>query len=204
MNEIIKQTSQVPEELGGRRFDHIAATCFPDFSRSKLQVWIKQGVLTVDGRTCKANAKLVGGERLTLTAEVTHDERWEPENMPLSLVYEDEAVLVINKPAGLVVHPAPGNYSGTLLNGLLYHYPELASVPRAGIVHRLDKDTTGLMVVAKTLSAQTDLVAQLQARSVSREYDAVTQGVLTGGGTIDQPIDRHPGNRLKMAVVGGR
>ncbi len=203
MVDVIQQVSLVPDDSGGRRLDVIASECFPEFSRARLQTWIKQGALQVDGRLCKPKDKVFGGETLTLSAELESEDRWEPENIPLNCVYEDNDIIVINKPAGLVVHPAAGNYSGTLLNALLFHYPELATVPRAGIVHRLDKDTTGLMVVAKSLAAHTDLVAQLQDRSVSREYEAVTQGVMTAGGTVDQPIGRHPVNRLKMAIVAG-
>ncbi|WP_062268877.1 23S rRNA pseudouridine(1911/1915/1917) synthase RluD, partial [Endozoicomonas arenosclerae] len=201
MSEQINQQVVVPDELGSKRLDQIAASCFPDFSRARLQEWIKNGDLLVNGQKKKPKDKLVGGEELILSVEVEDEERWEPENIPLDIVFEDDAILVINKPVGLVVHPAAGNYSGTLLNGLLYHYPDIASVPRAGIVHRLDKDTSGLMVVAKTLAAHTDLVGQLQDRTVSREYEAVTQGVMTAGGTVDEPIARHPTHRLRMAVV---
>ena len=203
MGELINQTAIVPDELGSRRLDQIAVECFPDFSRARLQEWIKQGLLQVDGKTRKPKEKLIGGEQLVLSVEVEDDESWEPENIPLNVVYEDDDIIVINKPAGMVVHPAAGNRTGTLLNALLFHYPDNASVPRAGIVHRLDKDTTGLMVVARNLAAHTDLVAQLQDRSVSREYEAVVRGVLTGGGHVDAPIARHPHNRLKMAVVKG-
>lgn len=182
MGELINQTAIVPDKLGSRRLDQIAVECFPDFSRARLQEWIKQGLLQVDGKTCKPKEKLIGGEQLVLSVEVEDDESWEPENIPLDIVYEDDDILVINKPANRVVHPAAGNRTGTLLNALLYHYPDNASVPRAGIVHRLDKDTTGLMVVARNLAAHTDLVSQLQERSVSREYEAVVRGVLTGGG----------------------
>ena len=200
MSEQFDQQVIVPDELGARRFDQIAAVCFPDFSRARLQEWIKHGDLLVDGQQRKPKEKLVGGETLSLSVVVEDSEHWEAEPIPLDIVFEDEDILVVNKPAGLVVHPAAGNRSGTLLNGLLYHNPDLASVPRAGIVHRLDKDTTGLMVVAKNLAAHTDLVAQLQDRTVSREYEAITYGVMTAGGTIDQPIGRHATNRLKMAV----
>ena len=203
MGEIIKQMASVPDELGGRRLDQIAAECFPEFSRARLQEWIKQGSLQVNGSTRKPKEKLFGGEQLALSVEVENDDSWEAEDIPLNIVYEDDDIIVINKPAGLVVHPAAGNRTGTLLNGLLHHYPENASVPRAGIVHRLDKDTTGLMVVARNLAAHTDLVTQLQERSVSREYEAVVKGVLTAGGMVDAPIARHPHNRLRMAVVQG-
>ena len=203
MSEQFDQQVVVPDDLGAKRFDQIAAACFPDFSRARLQEWIKSGDLLVDGEQRKPKEKLVGGETLSLSVVVEDAEHWEAEEIPLAIVYEDDDILVINKPAGLVVHPAAGNRSGTLLNGLLFHCPDLASVPRAGIVHRLDKDTTGLMVVAKNLAAHTDLVAQLQERSVSREYEAITYGVMTAGGTVDQPIGRHATNRLKMAVTAG-
>lgn len=199
----IEQSIQVPDEHGGRRFDQIAAACFGEFSRAKLQEWIRDGSLLVDGAPRKPSDKLFGGEQLTLSVTISCDTEWAAEDIPLDVVYEDDDIIVINKPANLVVHPAAGNYSGTVLNALLHHYPGNAALPRAGIVHRLDKDTTGLMVVARTLEAHTDLVAQLQERSVHREYDAVVRGVMTGGGSVDAPIGRHPQNRLKMAVVRG-
>ncbi|WP_461537807.1 23S rRNA pseudouridine(1911/1915/1917) synthase RluD [Spongorhabdus nitratireducens] len=203
MSEQIVQEAEVPAELGGKRLDQVAASCFSDYSRARLQEWIKSGALTVNGKTAKTRDKVLGGEQLVLQAEVESEERWEAEAIPLDVVYEDDDIIVINKPAGLVVHPAAGNRSGTLLNGLLYRWPEIDSVPRAGIVHRLDKETTGLMVVAKNLKAHTDLVAQLQERTVSREYEAVSMGVMTGGGTVDEPIGRHSTQRQKMAVTGG-
>lgn len=193
--------AQVPETLGGRRLDQVLAELFADFSRSRLQQWIKEGNVTIDGETLRAKDKLYGGETIILTVELVDETPFKPEPIPLDIVYEDDALLVINKPAGLVVHPAAGNWQGTLLNALLHHVPALAKVPRAGIVHRLDKDTTGLLVVAKTLEVQTALVEQLQARSFTREYDAVVNGVLTGGGTVDAPIGRHPVDRKRMAVV---
>ena len=201
MSVTIDQQIAVPLDLSGKRLDQAASSCFPGFSRAKLQEWIKSGVLRVNGNPAKPKEKVMGGETLTLFVEVGEEKRWDAEDIPLDIVYEDQDILVINKPAGLVVHPAAGNYSGTLLNGLLHHCPSLASIPRAGIVHRLDKDTTGLMVVAKTLAAHTDLVAQLQERTVSREYEAVVQGVMTAGGSVDAAIGRHPVHRLKMAVV---
>lgn len=205
MGEVIKQSVTVPDDQGGRRFDQIAAACFPEYSRARLQDWIREGHLVVDGETRKPREKLYGGETLSLAVEVQAEDQWEAEDLPLDIVYQDDDIIVINKPAGLVVHPAAGNYTGTLLNALLYHFPDNAALPRAGIVHRLDKDTTGLMVVARSLAAHTDLVAQLQDRTVHREYEAVVRGVMTGGGVVDAPIGRHPQNRLKMAVVrGGR
>ena len=192
--------------MSGWRLDQAAAELFNDYSRSRLQAWIKDGFLLVNGETRKTRDKLYGGESLLLLAEPEEQGDWLPEEMDLDVVYEDEHILVLNKPAGLVVHPAAGNYSGTLLNGLLHYCPELINVPRAGIVHRLDKDTTGLMVVAKTLIAHTDLVGQLQERSVSREYEAVVRGIMTGGGRVEGAIGRHPTQRKKMAVLtlGGK
>ena len=206
MTDTIHLNAQVPVERTGARLDAIAAELFPDYSRSRLQGWIKAGALRVDGQTAKPKDKMLGGERLELAAEPEQQGEWQAEDIDLDIVFEDEQLLVLNKPAGLVVHPAAGNYSGTLLNALLNHAPDLVHVPRAGIVHRLDKDTTGLMVVAKTLQAHTDLVTQLQQRSVKREYEAVVIGVVTGGGQVDAPIGRHPRQRKKMAVVesGGK
>ena len=206
MAEKIELQADVPEEMRGLRLDQVAAQLFPDYSRGRLQSWIKSGELTVDGAQRKTRDKVLSGELLTLIADVEDENRWEAENIALDIVYEDESLLVVNKPAGLVVHPAAGHGSGTLLNAVLHHCPDLASVPRAGIVHRLDKDTTGLMVVAKNLAAQTELVMQLQERSVSREYEAVCMGTMTGGGRVEAPMGRHPNNRKKMAVVnfGGK
>lgn len=200
MSNQISQTVEVPLELGNKRLDQVASQLFPDFSRSRLQQWIKEGQLTVDGACWRGRDKLIGGETLVLETELEAEGDWQPEDIPLDIIYEDDHILVINKPAGLVVHPAAGNPTGTLLNALLHHDPQLANLPRAGIVHRLDKDTTGLMVVAKTLQAQGHLVAQLQDRSMGREYEAVVQGVMTGGGTVEEPIGRHGTQRTKMAV----
>ncbi|MCW8927765.1 MAG: 23S rRNA pseudouridine(1911/1915/1917) synthase RluD, partial [Gammaproteobacteria bacterium] len=193
--------AEVPETQAGRRLDQVLAELFPDYSRSRLQQWVKEGDVTVDGNTMRPRDKLLGGEQIALTVRLEPDTTFEPEPIELDIVYEDEAILIINKPAGLVVHPAAGNWQGTLLNALLHHHPGIANVPRAGIVHRLDKSTTGLLVVAKTIEAQTALVEQLQARSFTREYDAVVNGVLTGGGTVYAPIGRHPVDRKRMAVV---
>ncbi|MBL35759.1 MAG: 23S rRNA pseudouridine(1911/1915/1917) synthase RluD [Oceanospirillaceae bacterium] len=200
MSNQISQTAEVPYEMGNKRLDQVAAQLFPEYSRSRLQQWIKDGQLQVNGKTIRGRDKLVGGETLTLEAELTAEGDWQAEDIPLDIIYEDDDILVVNKQAGLVVHPAAGNYEGTMLNGLLHHCPQLENIPRAGIVHRLDKDTTGLMVVAKTLQAQTNLVAQLQDRSMGREYEAVVQGHMTGGGKVDEPIGRHGTQRTKMAV----
>jgi len=201
MAESISLQADVPFELGGSRFDQIAAELFPDYSRSRLQSWIKEGVLTVNGQVRKPKEKLNGGETLTVEATVEDNEEWQAQDIALDIIYEDDDILVINKPAGLVVHPAAGHQNGTLLNALLHHCPEMAHLPRAGIVHRLDKDTTGLMVVAKNLMAQNALVEQLQDRSMGREYEAVAIGVMTGGGKVDAPIGRHHKDRKRMAVT---
>ncbi|EPC5683006.1 23S rRNA pseudouridine(1911/1915/1917) synthase RluD [Pseudomonas aeruginosa] len=201
MSDMIQRAAEVPFELGGQRLDQIAAQLFPEHSRSRLAGWIKDGRLTVDGAVLRPRDIVHSGAQLVLEAEQEAQGEWLAQDIELEIVYEDEHILVIDKPAGLVVHPAAGHQDGTLLNALLYHVPDIANVPRAGIVHRLDKDTTGLMVVAKTLEAHTKLVAQLQARSVSRIYEAIVIGVLTSGGTIDAPIGRHGVQRQKMAVV---
>lgn len=206
MTETIDQQREVTPDLTGSRLDQAASRLFPDFSRSRLQSWIKSGELTVNGTTRRPRDPVEEGETLVLRAQVEPEGRWQPEEITLDIVYEDSELLVVNKPAGLVVHPGAGNPTGTLLNALLNHCPGIDVVPRAGIVHRLDRDTTGLMVVAKTLMAHADLVDQLQSRQVHREYDAVVFGPLTGGGTVDEPIGRHPQARTKMAVVqiGGK
>ncbi len=201
MSDMTQRAAEVPFELGGQRLDQIAAQLFPEHSRSRLAGWIKDGRLTVDGAVLRPRDIVHSGAQLVLEAEQEAQGEWLAQDIELEIVYEDEHILVIDKPAGLVVHPAAGHQDGTLLNALLYHVPDIANVPRAGIVHRLDKDTTGLMVVAKTLEAHTKLVAQLQARSVSRIYEAIVIGVITSGGTIDAPIGRHGVQRQKMAVV---
>jgi 23S rRNA pseudouridine1911/1915/1917 synthase len=195
----------IPMSMGGQRLDVALQQLLPEHSRSRLQAWIKAGLVTLDGeadtKQITAKTKLWGGELVTINPpENAQDNAFKPENIPLDIVFEDDSILVINKPAGLVVHPAAGNWSGTLLNALLHHAPQLNDVPRAGIVHRLDKDTSGLLVVAKTLEAQTSLVRQLQARTVKREYRAIVWGQLWRNGTINQPIGRHSHARTKMAI----
>jgi 23S rRNA pseudouridine1911/1915/1917 synthase len=185
----------------GERLDKVVSKLIPQYSRSRLQQWMDEGHVTVDGKVAKTRMTAYGDETVVVHPQAApEDVAFKPEAMDLDIVFEDEAILVVNKPAGLVVHPGAGNWSGTLLNGLLHHYPALAGVPRAGIVHRLDKDTSGLMVVGKTLAAQTDLVRQLQARSVKREYYAVVWGTPQLTGTVDASIGRHPRERVKMAV----
>jgi 23S rRNA pseudouridine1911/1915/1917 synthase len=173
----------------------------PEHSRSRLQAWIKEGLVTVDAASSTAKTKVWGGEKVTVQVQAKPENKaFIPEDIPLDIVFEDDHILVINKPAGMVVHPAAGNWNGTLLNALLFHAPQLKDVPRAGIVHRLDKDTSGLLVVAKTLAAQTHLVRQLQARTVKREYRTIVWGQVWRNGRIDQPIGRDPRSRTKMAI----
>ena len=199
--QIINLQAIVPLTLAGKRLDQALVALFPDYSRARLQSWIKQAYVTVDGQLKKPRDLVLGGELIQIGAELVSQENWTAQAIPLNIVYEDEALLVINKPIGLVVHPAVGNLDHTLVNALLHHAPELSQVPRAGIVHRLDKDTSGLLVVAKTLTAHTHLVKQLQAHTVKREYQAIVTGALIAGGTIDSPIGRHPMQRQKMAVL---
>jgi 23S rRNA pseudouridine1911/1915/1917 synthase len=193
---------RVPAELAGLRLDQALARMFPEHSRSRMQAWLRGGRVTVDSGRVEAKRKVWGGERVRVDPEAhPRETSSRPEAIGLGIVYEDDAILVIDKPAGLVVHPGSGNWRGTLLNAILHHAPQNAALPRAGIVHRLDKDTSGLLVVAKTLAAQTDLVRQLHARTVRREYVALVHGRLVAGGTVDAPIGRHPVARTRMAVA---
>jgi len=194
------QQTRIPETAAGRRLDAVLAELFPEFSRSRLSEWIKSGAALLDGAQARPRDLVRGGEVVTLTAVLEIETHAEPEDIPLTIMHEDADVLVIDKPAGLVVHPGAGNPTGTLVNALLHFDPALASVPRAGVVHRLDKDTSGVMVVARSVQAQTSLVAQLAAHAVKRQYLAVVAGALVSGGTADFPISRHPRDRLKMAV----
>ena len=190
----------VPDNAAGRRFDAVLAELFPDYSRSRLSAWIKSGDALLDGREVRPRDPVRGGEAVSLSVVMDVQTRSEPEDITLDVLFEDAHVIVIDKPAGLVVHPGAGNPTGTLVNGLLYRDPRLAALPRAGIVHRLDKDTSGVMVVARTLQAHAALVAQLSARDVHRQYLAVVVGALVSGGTADAAIDRHPRDRIRMAV----
>ncbi|PTQ90164.1 23S rRNA pseudouridine(1911/1915/1917) synthase RluD [Agitococcus lubricus] len=196
-------TVMIPADLGGARLDQAAARLFSDYSRERLKEWIQQGHLLVDGKVLRPKDRIVGGEYLTLQVVLEVETEAQAQEMPLNILYEDDHILVLDKPAGLVVHPGAGNPDGTLLNALLHHCPDLKNIPRAGLVHRIDKDTSGLLVVAKTLPAQTYLVAELSEKNVYREYEAVVQGLLVSGGTIDAPIARHPHERVKMAVLNG-
>jgi len=190
----------LPPELAGLRFDQALARALPQYSRARLQSWIEAGEVQVDGRRLRGKDRVLGGERVQIRARLEASSRVEPEALPLEVVFEDRALLVINKPPGLVVHPGAGNARHTLQNALLGLDPRLAVVPRAGIVHRLDKDTSGLLVVARTPEAHTALVAALAEREIGRHYLAVCTGVMTGGGSVDEPIGRHRSQRTRMAV----
>jgi 23S rRNA pseudouridine1911/1915/1917 synthase len=194
---------KLTDDACGERLDKVLSKLVPQYSRSRIQQWIEAGRVTVDGQPGKGKGKttVLGDEDIIILPQAAPEEQaFKPESMDLSIIYEDADILVIDKPHGLVVHPAAGNWSGTLLNGLLYRYPALGGVPRAGIVHRLDKDTSGLMVVAKTLIAQTDLVRQLQARTVKREYLALVWGTPRVAGKVEASMGRHPRDRIKMAI----
>ena len=206
MSDKIELEAVVPENLGGDRLDQVAAQLFPDYSRSRLQAWIKKGELQVDGQQHRPRDKVSAGALLLINTELEQEVGWLPQDIDLDIIYEDASILVLNKPAGLVVHPGAGHADGTLVNALLARAPELAQLPRGGIVHRLDMETSGIMVVARTLAAHHHLVDQLQTRTVKREYCAVCIGAMTGGGTIDEPMGRHPKQRKKMAVlaIGGK
>ena len=201
MAQQIELTNRVKESQLGQRLDQAIAELFADFSRSRLKEWLLDGKVQVNGEVVtKPRVKVMGGEEITVLAELEDEERWEAQDIPLNIVYEDDDIIVIDKPRDLVVHPGAGTPDGTVLNGLLYHYPPIAEVPRAGIVHRLDKDTTGLMVVAKTVPAQTRLVRALQKRDITREYEAIAIGTMTAGGRVEKPIGRHSTKRTLMAV----
>ena len=202
MPQQITLESEIKPEQTELRLDQALAELFPEYSRSRIKSWIIDGFVTINDVTIqKPREKVVVGQSVKICAEIQEEVQAQAEPIGLNIVYEDDEIMVINKPAGLVVHPGAGNHQGTLLNALLHHHPQLETVPRAGIVHRLDKDTTGLMVVAKTIPAQTFLVGALQRRDVTREYEAITQGVITAGGSVDEPIGRHPTKRTHMAVV---
>ena len=196
----IRQQAEVPRSAAGRRFDQVLADMFPDYSRSRLTGWVKAGAVTLDGAAVPPRQLLRGGEQVALEVELETEVHSQPEAIALDIVHQDEHLLVLNKPAGLVVHPGAGNPAGTLLNGLLHLDSKLAELPRAGIVHRLDKDTSGLMVVARTLPTYTALVELLSRHEVERQYEAVVLGTLVAGGTVDEPIGRSMGDRLRQAV----
>lgn len=196
---------EVPDELAGKRIDQVITKVLNDYSRSRIQQWLKAGFVTLEGEIPRPKEVVWGGEQVEVQVQqaldVDTNDTWGAEDIPLDVWHEDAAFLVINKPAGLVVHPGAGNKGGTLVNALLHHYPELSKLPRAGIIHRLDKDTTGLLVVARNLAAHHFLTSQLQDRAFNREYVAIVHNVMTAGGTVDEPMGRHPQHRTKMAVL---
>ena len=205
MSRRIIKECLIPVELAGHRLDQALAQLFPEYSRSRLTRWLKDGQVWLDERAPRPRDAVMTGQRVRLTVVEEPLTGLKPEALPLDILYQDQALIIVNKPAGLVVHPGAGNPTGTLQNALLNLAPELVQVPRCGLVHRLDKDTSGLLAVARTLEAHTRLVAALQAREFEREYEAVTVGVMTGGGTVDAPIARHSVDRVRMSVrAGGR
>lgn len=201
MTETIHLTAKIPGELSGKRLDQALAILFPEHSRSRLQNWIKSGDVQLNKQIINQKQRVQSGDLVEIYTSLEPQDEWIAENIPLEIIYEDDYLLVINKPAGIVVHPGAGNPQHTLLNALLHYDPKLEYVPRAGIVQRLDKDTSGVMVIARTPESHTSLVAALQAREISREYQTVVTGVMTAGGKIDQPVGRHPQKRTQMAVV---
>ena len=201
MLDHIELVAVIPETYAGLRLDQVLAKLFTDYSRERLKSWILSGECLVNGKQWQPKDKVLGLENVLIKAAVMPTTQWLPEKMILNIVYEDDDIIVINKPINCVVHPGSGNSSKTLVNALLYYAPELKLIPRAGIVHRLDKDTSGLMVVAKNLKAHKSLIGQLQKKLVNRTYEAIVWGVLTSGGTVNQPIARHPRDRIKMAIV---
>lgn len=202
MTEPLELEGTIPETAAGTRLDRALADLFPDYSRSRLQQWLKEGAVTVDGQARRGRDRISGGEQVRVSATPEPEvQSVAPEPIDLDVVFEDEDLLVVNKPAGLVVHPGAGNADGTMQNALLHRHPHLERIPRCGIVHRIDKDTTGLMVVALSDKAHTALTNQLQDKTVGREYEALVAGTFTAGGTINEPIARHPRDRKRMAVV---
>jgi 23S rRNA pseudouridine1911/1915/1917 synthase len=200
MSEAVHHQLTVPFDHAGQRLDQVLAELLEGYSRTRIKEWIDAGQVLVNGAILRPKDKVLGGEHVEIRATLPDAVDVAPEQIELNIVHQDKHVLVINKPAGLVVHPGAGNMAGTLQNALLHFDAKLAQVPRAGIVHRLDKDTSGLMVVARTVEAHTALVRAIEAREVEREYEAVCVGVMTGGGVVDAPIGRHPVDRLRMAV----
>lgn len=203
MTQFVSRNARIEAEYAGQRLDQVLAAIWQDFSRSRITAWIRAGQVTVDGASAKPNTRLAGGEEIALAAEVVpHGADPAPEAMPLEVLWEDDQAMVINKPAGLVVHPGSGNRDGTLVNGLLAHDPGLAPLPRAGLVHRLDKDTTGCLLIARTFLAHRRLVRAMKDRLIQRRYFALVRGRVIAGDTIDAPIGRHPTDRRRQVVTG--
>ena len=198
---LIQLEAKIPNTWSGMRFDHALVKLFPEYSRSKLQHWIRNSQALANDKLLSPSDKLRGGEIVIISATPEPKQLWEGQKIPLHIVYEDETLIIINKPTGLVVHPASGNLDQTLVNALIYHEPKLIYLPRAGIIHRLDKNTSGLLVVAKTLTAHSQLVKQLQERRIKREYQTIVVGQVIAGGKINAPIGRHPIHRQRMAVI---
>lgn len=188
----IQKTVIIPEELADKRLDQALVTLLPEYSRARLQTWIKSGEIMADGKTLKPKAKVKAGQVIEINAKIKPEAQWKPQQLAVNIIFEDDDIIVVNKPVGLVVHPAAGNPDKTLVNAMLHHAPIVANLPRAGIVHRLDKDTSGLLVIAKSLPAHTSLIRQIQKRSAKREYLAVVYGEMISGGTVDAAIGRHP------------
>ncbi|HSW93533.1 MAG TPA: 23S rRNA pseudouridine(1911/1915/1917) synthase RluD [Gammaproteobacteria bacterium] len=201
MTEKIHLHLIIPNEMGGNRLDQVIAKLLPDYSRTQIQAWIKKARITVNDKPCKPRDTVMGGENIMIDAERKTQPAFQAQPIDLNIVYEDDALLVINKPVGMVVHPAAGNPDSTLLNALLHHVPALKELPRAGIMHRLDKDTSGLLVIAKTWASLTHLTAQMKSRTIHRIYQAIVCGLLTSGGKVDEPIGRHPVQRKRMTVI---
>lgn len=202
MNNKIQLQGIIPAELAGARLDQVLAKLFPQYSRAQLQSWIRQGSVTINDQVqTKPREKVFVSQKIKIHAELVANERWEAQPMTLNIIYEDDALLVINKPAGLVVHPGAGVPNNTLVNALLHYAPELATVPRGGIIHRLDKNTTGLLVIARNLKSHHALIKQMKQRSIKRDYEAIVNGVMVAGGRIEANLGRNPTHRTKMAVV---
>ena len=202
MSDTVHLNDTIPTDCVGLRLDQALAQMFPDYSRGRLTTWIKAGDVLVNDVLLRPRDKVRGGESVVIAATLPVDnESWAAEAIKLDIVHEDDDVIIVNKPAGLVVHPGAGNHNGTLVNALLHHCPQLETLPRGGIIHRIDKSTTGLLMVAKTLIAHHSLTTQLQDRTVIREYQAISCGVMTAGGTVDEPLGRHPIDRKRMAVT---
>ena len=200
----MKLTAIIPNHFSGDRLDKVLASVFPDFSRTTMQSWLDAGRVQLNNQVPSKRTIVVGGENVAIDVPERQPQYWLPEKIPIEIVFEDEQLLVINKPAGMVVHPGAGNAQGTLLNAIIEHCSSLSSLPRGGIVHRLDKNTSGLLVVAKTEPARLNLIKQFKSRTVARHYLAITEGRLISGGTIDAPIGRHPRDRRKMTVGSGK
>jgi 23S rRNA pseudouridine1911/1915/1917 synthase len=204
-NSQVRLSLRIPDSQAGQRLDQALAAVLPDYSRSRIKGWIESGEVRIDGAVRRPRDKVDGGEQVEIDAALPEETTAQAQSIPLTIAHEDRHLLVIDKPAGLVVHPGAGNPDSTLQNALLAHDPQLAALPRAGIVHRLDKDTSGLLIIARTVPAHTALVRMLEERAIHREYEAICRGVMTAGGTVDAPIDRHPTDRVRMAVrEGGR